>query len=328
MIHSINLTKKVHRQKSRKTKYAAGLQLHCATDLGGKNLEAGVQITADLVWSPGAGEEAGGIPEHVRDARDIRQGDLGFLLGPSELAWEALVFCLIETIPVRSGLQRRQQGGWAWERTEEVSDELLLDCGILQSPKDDEGGGDLAEAELLGGRRERVIGVVGPRGDLPRQLAVGDLLGREDVGGPVDGGGVEDGLVEDVVVAEEGIGAAGDWVVSRFSFTIGHSASTYLKLASCSKTLWRLRLSLWKVRVIIQIKTVEVAHSVKKVALGSGLAMTAWSHMIPASSALKLIPVPKAWIAFSRVMFRPSRGRKPWFARVFIIGQGPRTTRC
>lgn len=27
-------------------------------------------------------------------------------------------------------------------------------------------------------------------------------------------------------------------------------------------------------------------------------------------------------------MFRPSRGRKPWFARVFIIGQGPRTTPC
>lgn len=68
-----------------------------------------------------------------------------------------------------------------------------------------------------------------------------------------------------------------------------------------------------------------MAYSVKNVALGSGLAITAWSHIIPASSALKLIPVPKAWIAFSRVMFLPSRGRKPWFARVFIIGQGPRT---
>lgn len=96
----------------------------------------------------------------------------------------------------------------ARKHTEEVGDQLLLDGGILQSPKDDKGGSHLAEAELLSGRRERIVGVVGPRGDLPRQLAVGDLLRREDVGGPVDGGGVEDGLVEDVVVAEEGIGTA------------------------------------------------------------------------------------------------------------------------
>lgn len=67
---------------------------------------------------------------------------------------------------------------WASRHTEEVSDELLLDgSGILQSPKDDEGGGDLADAKRLGGGREGVIGVICPRGDLSRQLAVGDLLG-------------------------------------------------------------------------------------------------------------------------------------------------------
>lgn len=118
-----------------------------------------------------------------------------------------------KTTPVRSDTQRHD-GPETRKHTEEVGDQLLLDGGILQSPKDDERGSHLAEAELLGCRRECVVGIVGPRGDLSRQLAVGDLLRREDIGGPVDGGGVEDGLVEDVVVSEEGIGAAGGWSVS------------------------------------------------------------------------------------------------------------------
>lgn len=95
------------------------------------------------------------------------------------------------------------------KRTEEVGDELLLDGGVLQTPEDDEWGGDLAEAKLLSSRREGILGIVGPRGDLSRQLAVRDLLWCEDIGGPVDGRGVENGLVEDMVVTEEGIGAAG-----------------------------------------------------------------------------------------------------------------------
>lgn len=95
------------------------------------------------------------------------------------------------------------------KRTKKVSNELLLDGGVLQTPKDDEWGGYLAKAKLLGGGSERVLRVVGSRGDLARKLAVGNLNRREYVGGPVDGGCVEDGLVEDVVVPEEGIGAAG-----------------------------------------------------------------------------------------------------------------------
>lgn len=60
-----------------------------------KILEAGVQITADLVWSPSAGEETGSIPNDVADARDISQADRSLLLGPSQLAWEALILCII-----------------------------------------------------------------------------------------------------------------------------------------------------------------------------------------------------------------------------------------
>lgn len=55
-------------------------------------LEAGVQITADLVWSPSSGEEAGGIPKDVRNVRDVSQGDFDLLLGPSQLGGKALVF--------------------------------------------------------------------------------------------------------------------------------------------------------------------------------------------------------------------------------------------
>lgn len=142
----------------------------------------------------------------------VRLTAVSFLVHPSSLGRRSFSV-VFKITPVRSDIQRHRGIGTR-KHTEEVGDQLLLDGGILQSPKDDKGGSHLAEAELLGGGRECVVGVVGPRGDLPRQLAVGDLLRREDVGGPVDGGGVEDGLVEDVVVAEEGIGAAGDSNVS------------------------------------------------------------------------------------------------------------------
>lgn len=42
------------------------------------------------------------------------------------------------------------------------------------------------------------------------------------------------------------------------------------------------------------VKMIKMSYSVKNVALGSGLAITAWSHIIPASSASKLMPFPKA----------------------------------
>lgn len=64
------------------------------------------------------------------------------------------------------------------------------------------------------------------------------------------------------------------------------------------------------------------AHRVKKVAFGSGFALIAMSNIRLANDSLKLSPAPRPEMAFCRVMFRPSRGRKPWLARVFIMGQG------
>lgn len=40
------------------------------------------------------------------------------------------------------------------------------------------------------------------------------------------------------------------------------------------------------------------------------------------SDSLKLSPELRPVTAFARVIFRPSRGRKPWFASVFIMGHG------
>lgn len=56
--------------------------------------------------------------------------------------------------------------------------------------------------------------------------------------------------------------------------------------------------------------------------------MIAWSHIKLARSGSKLSPADKAWTAFAFVMFLPSCGRKPWLAKVFIMGQGPRTEEC
>lgn len=61
-----------------------------------ENLEGGVQITADLVWSPSASEQTGSIPEDARDAHDISQADRCLLLGPSQLGGEALVLYFVQ----------------------------------------------------------------------------------------------------------------------------------------------------------------------------------------------------------------------------------------
>jgi hypothetical protein len=69
----------------------------------------------------------------------------------------------------------------------------------------------------------------------------------------------------------------------------------------------------------------EGTNRVKKVALGSGLAMTALSNMMPARTGSKSSPEVRPDTTTSLVRPRPSWGRKPWLARVFIMGQGPRT---
>jgi hypothetical protein len=49
------------------------------------------------------------------------------------------------------------------------------------------------------------------------------------------------------------------------------------------------------------------------------------SNMRLPKDSLKFRAEARASTTTSRVRFRPSCGRKLWFARVFIMGQGPRT---
>lgn len=46
------------------------------------------------MWSPSASKQAGSVPDDVGDAHDISQADRSLLLGPSQLAWEALILCI------------------------------------------------------------------------------------------------------------------------------------------------------------------------------------------------------------------------------------------
>ncbi|KAL2108461.1 hypothetical protein VUR80DRAFT_3795 [Thermomyces stellatus] len=54
--------------------------------------------------------------------------------------------------------------------------------------------------------------------------------------------------------------------------------------------------------------------------------MAIW-NINSASDLSKLRPSRSPLTTASCVRLRPSRGRKPWFARVFSMGQGPRTVR-
>lgn len=178
--------------------------------------------------------------------------------------------------------------------------------------KHDDGRSHLAETERLGVLREGVVGVGRTRLDLAEQLAVGEHLGGEDGLGPVGARGVEDGLVEDVVVAEVGVGAAQAGVVLQDVVAVEvvtervESALRAL-VETEHKTSGRpfegLALSS---AVELPARSLGIAYRVKNVALGSGLAMIACSHIIAASETLKLMAVFKAWIALSFVMFLPS----------------------
>lgn len=68
----------------------------------------------------------------------------------------------------------------------------------------------------------------------------------------------------------------------------------------------------------------RATHRVNHVAFGSGFAGSAISNIVSDSEVSKFRPSFSAWMTTSSVRFRPSRLRKPWFASVFIIGQGPR----
>lgn len=95
--------------------------------------------------------------------------------------------------------------------TKEEINQVLLDRSRFEIPKNDDRRTDLAETELLSIRSEGVLGVLGLGGELAGELAVGEHVGVEDGTGPPDSCLVEGRLVEGVVVAEEGVYAAGGW---------------------------------------------------------------------------------------------------------------------
>jgi hypothetical protein len=84
---------------------------------------------------------------------------------------------------------------------------------------------------------------------------------------------------------------------------------TDLKLASCSKMLW--------------LPSVSSPHVV---AFGAVFVVSANLNNISVMSSLMFRPVPRACLTTGSVKLRPSWGRKPWFASVLSMGQGPRAT--
>lgn len=82
----------------------------------------------------------------------------------------------------------------------------------------------------------------------------------------------------------------------------------YERLASCSSTLWRVKWS-----------------SENQVEFGSGFVLMAKSNRKAEMLASKLTALKRPLVRSSRVMYLPVRGRKPWLAKVFRNGHGPRT---
>ncbi|KAL2108460.1 hypothetical protein VUR80DRAFT_3794 [Thermomyces stellatus] len=136
--------------------------------------------------------------------------------------------------------------------TEEVLDQIPVDSPRADVPEGDDGRDNLADAEILHLGGEGVGGVEGAGVDLAGELAVGEHLEGQRGGRPEGPALVEDGLVEDVVVAEVVVRAAGGLSEARVLLLLGilgrgRRVRTYLRLASCSRTLCRFR---WSLQVI------------------------------------------------------------------------------
>jgi hypothetical protein len=174
-----------------------------------------------------SGDQAGGIADHGGDHADVGKGDLVGLLSPAESGGEALILCLGGesriskrlVVSTATGIMAHRK---ASQRTKEVLDEGAVHSAGGHVAKDNDGGGNLAEAEVLHVGGEGVVGVEGLGHDLAGKLAVGQHVGGERIGSPEDTGGVEDGLVKDVVVAEEGIGARHAGIVLENVVTVQH----------------------------------------------------------------------------------------------------------
>lgn len=191
--------------------------------------------------------------------QDILERDGRILLAPAKRSRQALVFCRNDVScllgPSNSEVAVRK----VRYHTEKVLHQRPIRCTSFRVAKRDNRRCQLAQTELLHGCGKSVGWVESAGVDLAEEFAVGELFGGQDAGGPELFGGGEGRWVEEVVVAVVGVHAAGEGgvLVCLLSFQgcMCFLSRAYLRLASCSRTLWRLSWSLgegWSVLFVVK----------------------------------------------------------------------------
>lgn len=157
----------------------------------------------------GCSQEISSLANNPRNPHNILKRHSILLLSPSQLNWKTFVLYnpTLANPPARQGYAHNGLS----KLTKEEINQVLLDRSRFEITKNDDRRTDLAETELLSIRGKGVLGVLGLGGELAGELAVGEHVGVEDGAGPPDSRLVEGCLVEGVVVAEEGVYAAGGW---------------------------------------------------------------------------------------------------------------------
>jgi hypothetical protein len=198
-------------------------------------------VSRDLSSYDVSGDEIGRIPDVLDSFQDILKSHSLILLAPTKRSRQTFVLCKRQrsapkaksTSPIELSCSNAQH-------TEKVLHQRPIRRSSFRVSKRNDRRRQLTETELLHRRSESVSRVESAGVDLAREFAVGELFGGKDAGGPKLFGGGKGGRVEEVVVTVVGIHAAGvaaglvglsDGWWLRFA--------SYLRLASCSRTLWR-----------------------------------------------------------------------------------------
>lgn len=156
------------------------------------------------------GNKIRGIPNMLDSQQNLLQSHRLALLAPPKRSRKAFILCNSEKHqhPKSYGRSRRPLLAPRAQHTEKVLHQRPIRRPSFRVSKRDYRRRQLAQAELLHRRGERVRGVESARVDLAREFAVGELLRGEHAGGPEGLGGGEGGGVEEVVVAVVGVHAA------------------------------------------------------------------------------------------------------------------------
>lgn len=161
-------------------------------------------------------DEVRGIANVLHSQQDLLERHRLLLLAPPKRSRQAFVLCNITKISIRPGEQSKHRSIASrstiqTKHTEKILHQRPLRRPSLRVSERNYRRRQLAQTELLHRRRESVRRVKSTGIDLAEELAVGELLGREDAGGPELLGGGEGGGVEEVVVAVVGVHAAVFW---------------------------------------------------------------------------------------------------------------------